>query len=41
MLTLDNERAVVARTVRDFLLRQHPLAELTPTLSGALHEQHA
>jgi carboxylesterase len=41
MLTLDNERTVVARTVRDFLLRQHPLAELTPTLSGAFHEQHA
>lgn len=42
MLTLDNERTAVARTVRDFLLRRHPLATLDPTSSfGALHEQHA
>ena len=41
MLTLDNERIAVARTVRDFLLRQHPLARLSPSTSGALHEQHA
>lgn len=41
MLTLDNERVAVARTVRDFLLRQHPLACLTPTTAGDLHEQHA
>jgi carboxylesterase len=33
MLTLDNERAAVARTVRDFLLRHHPL--------GTLHEHYA
>jgi len=41
MLTLDNERVVVARTVRDFLLRWHPLAHLSPLTSGARHEQHA
>jgi carboxylesterase len=41
MLTLDNERTAVARKVRDFLLRQHPLAALTPIPNGALHEQHA
>lgn len=44
MLTLDNERLAVARTVRDFLLRCHPLAAL-PNPShgphGALDEQHA
>lgn len=39
MLTLDNERIAVARTVRDFLLRRLPPAK--PTTSGALHEQHA
>jgi len=41
MLTLDNERVAVARTVRDFLLRRHPLALLAPRHSGALDEQHA
>jgi carboxylesterase len=41
MLTLDNERIAVARTVRDFLLRRHPLARLSPATPGALHEQHA
>lgn len=41
MLTLDNERIAVARTVRDFLLRSHPLATLSPTPTGCLHEQHA
>jgi len=41
MLTLDNERVAVARTVRDFLLRQLPPARLSPSTSGALHEQHA
>ena len=41
MLTLDNERVAVARTVRDFLLRQHPLARLAPQRSGAFDEQHA
>ncbi len=41
MLTLDNERAAVARTVRDFLLRQHPLAALNDSTFGPLHEQLA
>lgn len=42
MLTLDNERIAVARTVRDFLLRCHPLAHLSPaTTTRAFHEQHA
>jgi carboxylesterase len=41
MLTLDNERVAVARTVRDFLLRQHPLACLTDPIPKARHEQHA
>ena len=42
MLTLDNERVAVARTVRDFLLRRHPLATLSPTSAfGDFHEQHA
>ena len=41
MLTLDNERTAVARTVRDFLLSRHPLALLTPSTSGTPHEQHA
>lgn len=41
MLTLDNERTAVTRTVRNFLLRRHPLAHLSPAFPGALHEQHA
>lgn len=42
MLTLDNERVAVARTVRDFLLRSHPLAVLSPPSPVVpLHEQHA
>ena len=44
MLTLDNERIAVARTVRDFLLRSHPLAALpaTPTTPAWTdHAQHA
>jgi len=41
MLTLDNERIAVARTVRDFLLSRHPLALLAPVPSGIHHEQHA
>ncbi|RTL16905.1 MAG: alpha/beta fold hydrolase [Burkholderiales bacterium] len=42
MLTLDNERTAVARTVRDFLLRRHPLAKLSPLSAfGEFHEQHA
>lgn len=41
MLTLDNERQAVARTVRDFLLRRHPLADTPPNSHGALDEQHA
>jgi len=41
MLTLDNERTAVARTVRDFLLRQLPPARTTPLTSGFRHEQHA
>jgi len=41
MLTLDNERVAVARTVRDFLLRSHPLAALSPTPAVLHHEQHA
>lgn len=41
MLTLDNERVAVARTVRDFLLRCHPLAALPPLSAGPRHEQHA
>lgn len=41
MLTLDNERVAVARTVRDFLLSRHPLALLPPLTSGIRHEQHA
>ncbi len=41
MLTLDNERTAVARTVRDFLLRQLPPARPAPVTSGFLHEQHA
>jgi len=41
MLTLDNERVAVARTVRDFLLSRHPLALLAPLTSGIRHEQHA
>lgn len=41
MLTLDNERIAVARTVRDFLLRRHPLARLSPATPGALHEHYA
>ena len=41
MLTLDNERIAVARTVRDFLLRRHPLASLSPATPGTRHEQHA
>lgn len=39
MLTLDNERAAVARSVRDFLLRRLPLS--APHPSGERHEQHA
>ncbi|MFT7775726.1 alpha/beta hydrolase [Roseateles sp.] len=42
MLTLDNERTAVARTVRDFLLSRHPLALLAPLTTGTRqHEQHA
>lgn len=41
MLTLDNERVAVARTVRDFLLRSHPLAALPPLPAATHHEQHA
>ncbi len=41
MLTLDNERVAVARTVRDFLLRCHPLAALSSTPAVSIHEQHA
>ena len=41
MLTLDNERTAVARTVRDFLLCRHPLAQLSPDPAGTFHEQHA
>lgn len=41
MLTLDNERVAVARTVRDFLLRSLPLAALPSLASVPHHEQHA
>jgi carboxylesterase len=41
MLTLDNERTAVARTVRDFLLCRLPLASLTPALEAPAHEPHA
>ena len=41
MLTLDNERVAVARTVRDFLLRQHPLATLSSPSEVPAHEHHA
>jgi len=41
MLTLDNERVAVARTVRDFLLRSHPLAALSPNQAVLPDEQHA
>lgn len=41
MLTLDNERVAVARTVRDFLLRSHPLATLSFPPSVPAHEHHA
>jgi len=41
MLTLDNERVEVARRVRDFLLRHHPLARFEPSKLGVFNEQHA
>ncbi|MCE4557439.1 alpha/beta hydrolase [Roseateles cellulosilyticus] len=41
MLTLDNERIAVARTVRDFLLRRLPPAPFRHPTPGALYEQHA
>ena len=41
MLTLDNERVAVARTVRDFLLRSLPLATLSSLPRVTHHEQHA
>jgi carboxylesterase len=41
MLTLDNERVAVARTVRDFLLRSHPVATLSSSPAVHAHEQHA
>lgn len=41
MLTLDNERVAVARTVRDFLLRRHPLATLSFPPAVPAHEPHA
>jgi carboxylesterase len=41
MLTLDNERVEVARRVRDYLLKHHPLAHCVPSTFGILHEQHA
>jgi len=39
MLTLDNERIAVARTVRDFLLRRHPPALLPSAIHTPHHEQ--
>lgn len=41
MLTLDNERAAVARTVRDFLLNRLPPAGPSPITSRCPHEQLA
>jgi len=41
MLTLDNERVAVARTVRDFLLGRHPLATLPSPSAVPAHEPHA
>lgn len=41
MLTLDNERVAVARTVREFLLRQLPPSTPSSSPQASVHEQYA